>query len=368
MKIAVLIIKGIGDTLHALPALKRLRQAKPDAAITVVVADDSCSQIINASGLSMCPVILPFRRKGTLIRCLGVLHRLRRESFDVSITMFPSNRVWYNLFARIMNARLRITHRYPCGRLRTLAFLQNTRIDAPRNLHTVEHNLNLLSALDIDSTFTPLWEKGAGGQSKRLLVIPDDAIAQAEAFISASFPALTKKPVALHASISDTMVYKRWDHSNIAVFARIADRIHNEYERPVVLIAGPDEKHTAAAIAAVCAIPPAICDNLPILATAALLERCALLINTDSGIGHLAASQNVPVITIFGAANFRMTRPFSEQSFVVRRDIPCSPCYDYPYDSCKPHINCDNGACFGTINIDDVMSAAHTYLKDTALP
>lgn len=361
MKIAVLIIKGIGDTLHAIPALKALRQAKPGASITVVVADRSSGELIAASGLNLKPVVLPFRAAGRFLYCLRVLYGLRRERFDASITMFPSNRVWYNIFALVVNARLRITHRYPCGRLRALAFLQNKRVDAPRGLHTVEHNLNLLSALDID----PIDRTHLGG---KLIHVPETAATQAAYFLTAAFPSSAKKPVALHVSISDAMVYKRWDHANIELFARLAERINTSFDRPVVLIAGPGEKGTADAIAALCGCEAAVCNGFPILSTAALLERCALLINTDSGIGHVAASLAVPVITIFGPANPAMTRPYGASVTVIRKNLSCSPCYSYPYDSCAPRISCADGECFGPIDMDEVMAAASAILTDRTLP
>ena len=72
---------------------------------------------------------------------------------------------------------------------------------------------------------------------------------------------------------------------------------------------------------------------------AALIKRCSIFINTDSGLGHIAASLNVPTFTIFGPANPLWTRPYNKKAVVIRKGLPCQPC-NGKLDVCKGRIDC----------------------------
>ncbi len=59
---------------------------------------------------------------------------------------------------------------------------------------------------------------------------------------------------------------------------------------------------------------------------AALVSLARLVVTHDSAILHLAAEQNIPVVSIFGPTDPRKYGPRHVASRVVRRDLACSPC------------------------------------------
>ena len=64
------------------------------------------------------------------------------------------------------------------------------------------------------------------------------------------------------------------------------------------------------------------------------LRTLDLLLTNDTGTMHLADSLGVPLISIFGSTEPRLTGPRSLESVVLRKQVECSPCFlrDCPLD------------------------------------
>jgi heptosyltransferase-2 len=57
-----------------------------------------------------------------------------------------------------------------------------------------------------------------------------------------------------------------------------------------------------------------------------LIKRCNLFLTNDSGLMHVAAAFNIPMVAIFGPTDPVTTGPVSGNARIVRRSIDCSPC------------------------------------------
>ncbi len=64
-----------------------------------------------------------------------------------------------------------------------------------------------------------------------------------------------------------------------------------------------------------------------LLQLAALLERSHLLVTNDTGTMHMAAAVGTPVVALFGPTDPITTGPWGDGHVVVKRDVPCSPCW-----------------------------------------
>ena len=92
-----------------------------------------------------------------------------------------------------------------------------------------------------------------------------------------------------------------------------------------------------------CAVRPVIvAGQTTVTQLGALLRRADLVLSSDSGPAHMAAALGTPQVTIFGPTDPVVYAPFSAKAVVLRRDLPCSPCYDASATAeCRfGHMNC----------------------------
>jgi heptosyltransferase-2 len=57
------------------------------------------------------------------------------------------------------------------------------------------------------------------------------------------------------------------------------------------------------------------------------LRECRLLLTNDTGTMHLAALLGVPVVAIFGSTEPRLTGPLGNGHIILRHHVECSPCF-----------------------------------------
>ncbi len=69
-----------------------------------------------------------------------------------------------------------------------------------------------------------------------------------------------------------------------------------------------------------------------------LLSISRAVISNDSGLMHIAAALNKPLIALFGSSNSNMTPPLSNQARIISLKLKCSPCYQRHCP--KRHLKC----------------------------
>ena len=87
---------------------------------------------------------------------------------------------------------------------------------------------------------------------------------------------------------------------------------------------------------------------------ACLIKRCTVYISPDSASLHIAASQGVPFIALFGPTDCRRHLPPAKDFIVINKDLTCSPCY-------KP--KCKTKKCMELITPEEVLGAVDRLIK-----
>ncbi len=147
--------------------------------------------------------------------------------------------------------------------------------------------------------------------------------------------------VVLHPSVGEFSNARNWYPDR---FAAVARAISERHGLRIVLVGARDTIESADQISRLATVTSLVGEtDFPELA--AVLERAKLVIGADSGVVHLAAALDTPVIAIFGPSNHEEWKPFGAQivasesteplrgtCVVVRSDLPCSPCFYTGYN------------------------------------
>ncbi|HUZ08130.1 MAG TPA: hypothetical protein VMV89_11665, partial [Candidatus Paceibacterota bacterium] len=142
VKILVISLAGIGDTLIATPLIRELRENFPGAAIDAMVMWAGSKDLLEHN-----PHVNRVFQKN-LMKCgrretLRFLWPLRRERYDISINTHPQSRIHYRIAARIVAANTRISHEYEnFGAFDRL--LVNKTLPQDYARHSIENNFDVL--------------------------------------------------------------------------------------------------------------------------------------------------------------------------------------------------------------------------------
>ena len=142
---------------------------------------------------------------------------------------------------------------------------------------------------------------------------------------------------------------RRWPPKK---FAELADKIIEKFNAKIVLIWGPGEEKLVQEIASLMKQKPLIAPATKIREMAELCKRCKLVICSEGGPLHIANSQGVKTVSIFGPADEKVYGPYplGENNIVVTSGADCRPCYK------KFKLpDCEHKKCLEDISVDEVF-------------
>ncbi len=133
-----------------------------------------------------------------------------------------------------------------------------------------------------------------------------------------------KQHVAVFCPGAEYGPAKRWP---ISYFAELAQHLR-DLGYTVWLLGSPKDKEVGDNIVA---LGNHSCHNLcgaTDLSDAIALLSCAdLVVSNDSGLMHIAAALDRPMLALYGSSSPRFTPPLSDKAQVLKLDMKCSPCF-----------------------------------------
>jgi lipopolysaccharide heptosyltransferase I len=365
----ILLIKpsALGDVIHTVPVLAKLRQRYPDARIDWMLTPGIADWIGHHPALSN---VLLFDRKG-IGRAGGgwkslarLVKQLRAGSYDLVIDLHGQLRSAF--FTAVTGAPVRIGFDRPRKKNQTSA--RNLPEAAYRHGWTGAREISWIAyshpipipTLEAHAVDRYLWL----GEMLGLPAGPPDfhvPIPQTAADRISEILAQNKiagRPL-LTLGAGTVWETKHWRPEG---FADVAKHFLAK-GWAVALIGSAGDRQACAAVAA---LSPGVVDlsgQTKVSELAALIQHSSLCITNDSGPMHLAVAVDRPVLGIFGPTDSLWIGPYGRPEAVVSLNLPCSPCYLRDIREC-PHGH----ACMRDLTSAEVIRRADELLNLPNVP
>jgi heptosyltransferase II len=349
VKILVISMAGIGDTLIATPFIRELRENFPGATVDVLAMWAGSKDLLENN-----PHVNRVFQKN-LIKCgkfeaLEFLWSLRRERYDISINTHPQARIHYRITARIVGATKRISHEYECFNWLDWKLVNET-LPQDYARHSIENNFDLLPLLGA--------KKKLPSHEMELFLKPDEETF-ADEFLAKN-KLVGQKILGIHVGSGGTknLPLKRWPLKNHAGLARKLNK-----ERPdirVLLFGGPEEMKDHQVVLAQANRDLTLeAKTQDLRQTAALIKRCSAFLSVDTALMHIAAAVKIPNQIVIEAPTLNATNlPFGNKFALVKNPAVNGRNLDfYRYDGGDIKGTREELlACMASIKIEDVFEA-----------
>jgi lipopolysaccharide heptosyltransferase I len=347
----ILLIKpsALGDVVHTLPVLVKLRARYPEARIDWLITPENADLVRHHPDLSN---TILFPRKAyshfgrdwsATVGLFRLLSTIRGNRYDLVIDLHGQLRS--AVFTLVSGAPVRIGFDRP--RVRTEAegarrlpgaFSQQHGWTGAREGAWIAYTHRIpIPTLDVHAVDRYLWLAPMLGFDDRP---PNFAIHLAPQ-VTRSVEELLRshglggKPLAVlvPGTIWET---KHW---TVAGFAQVGRHLLKSGHE--VVIAGTNrDRPRGQAIVAACPGAHDLCGQTTVAGLVALIQRAAMCVTNDSGSMHVAVAVGSPVVSVFGPTNPVWIGPYGRPHAVVRADVPCAPCYLRKLRNCPNNHDC----------------------------
>jgi heptosyltransferase-1 len=369
----ILLIKpsALGDVVHTLPVLVKLRARYPRARIDWLITPENAEVVRYHPALSNVVLFArrDFSKRGRRWRAFlsffDLLKQIRRAKYELVIDMHGQVRSAF--FALISGARVRIGFDRPIKRGLTVSAehdLKNIpshgwrgaregswiaythRIPIPTlDIHAIDRYLWVAPLLGLDDNPPDLaihLSPQAADRVNRLLE---------EHGVPASKPLVVLVP----GTIWET---KHW---TIEGFAGVARQFLQD-GFAVALAGTRRDQQRCRQIAAAAAGTCDLSGKTTPADLAALIRRAEVAVTNDSGSMHVAVTLGKQMVSVFGPTNPVHIGPYERPESVVRVDLPCSPCNYRRLSQCP-----FDHACMKQVTSEMVVERVRKILSDKGL-
>jgi 3-deoxy-D-manno-octulosonic-acid transferase/heptosyltransferase-1 len=365
-RILLIKLSAVGDVLHTIPVLNKLRKRYPAARIDWLAAPEIAELLRHHPGISN---IIEFARGEwsepwrlrPFANAAQLAANLRATRYDLVIDMHGQFRT--AVFAVATGAPVRIGFDRPRAQVwaasdrelpaaarrhawqgaRELSWIAYTHhIRLPTlEVHAVDRYLSIGPMLGLD-----------GSAADFSFPIPPAARTRVASLLSQHGVVDTARGLIVIApgTIWET---KAWREPG---FAEVA-RYFSDKGFAVVLAGSPHERTRCAEVATHAPGAINLAGETSLTELVALVDRASLCVTNDSGPMHLAVARDRPVVSIFGPTDPIWVGPYGRLDAVLQSKIACAPCYFRTLARC-PHQH----ACMQDITAAAVIERAQRLL------
>lgn len=315
MKVLVIRFSSIGDIVLTTPVVRCLKQQLPDCKVHYLTKSSFGTLLINDIYIDKLHYLHDSLDE--------VIEELKKENFDYVIDLHNNLRT-----ARVKKALKVRSHSFPKLNIRKWV-LTNLKIDMMPDMSIVERY------------FEPAKKLGVHNDGKGLdYFLPDKTLKNTDiplshwggyvGFVIGGSYQTKKLPPEQWKKLCELVPY------------------------PVILLGGPEDKFDGGEIAEQDSVKIYnSCGKFNINESAELVKYARVIVSNDTGLMHIAAAFQKPVISLWGNTSPEMGMfPYygynnlkdrvSPQSVIIEnKSIGCHPCSKLGYDRCpKRHFKC----------------------------
>jgi heptosyltransferase I len=367
-KILLIKLSAVGDVVHTIPVLNKLRRRYPAAQLDWLVTSPIAELLQHNPSITN---IIEFERDvwstpwrlAPFAAYARLAARLRAAAYDLVVDMHgqfrtaaltlatgaPARIGFDRPRARVWSASPRKfpleARRHAWQGAREGSWLAYTHhIAVPTlDLHAVDRYLNLGPILELDK-----------GPADFSFPIPQSANSRVDSLLRQHHIDRADLVVMAPGTVWGT---KHWGTEK---FAKVAQHFLSR-GFAVVLIGTQRERNVCEEVADLAPGAVDLAGMTTLSELAALIRRAALNITNDSGPMHLAVALNRPVISIFGPTDPVWIGPYGRPHAVLHADLPCSPCYLRQLKDCR-----HEHACMQSVSPLAVIGRAESVLESPA--
>lgn len=340
MKILIIKPSSLGDVVHALPFLKSIKTAFPDAQVSWVISKNLrgilegnplINRIIEIDKESWKkPLMIP----KTSREIISLVKSLRSDNFDMVIDLQGLLRSGLITFFSNSPLKIGFQHAREGSRL-----FYNKKIPVNGTLHAVDKCLEIAKFLN--------------AQTERVefpLHVDDAALQEVKKLIGNISDYVVIVPSARWET-------KRWKPEN---FGSLVSRL----DLPCIVTGSSSDKSIIQKVVSSSRGKGiSLCGKTGLKELIALLSGAKAVVSNDSGPLHIAAALGVPVVALFGPTDPKKTGPYgwsespgrrkNRNIKVIKSLFPCSPCFK---KKCKEPL------CMNGIRVETVFREVQEYL------
>lgn len=347
---------GIGDVLFSTPVIQTLRHAFPESYIGYLCNRRTEQVLRHNPHVNMLfvyekdkAVQLWRRSRWQGARYIvSLLRQIQAQHFDLVFDLSLGER--YSFLLRLLGSRRIVGFNY---RSRGRFLTESLPIDGYHDQHVVAYYAQLLQYLGVRP-------------HEANLELHTAAVDQTWAKARLAQQGLQDHPILIGivpgggVSWGVGAPFRRWYPAD---FAAVANALVKQHGAQIVLFGEAADMTTCRQVAqAMCQPPWDLSGQTTLGQFVSLLGQLRLVICNDGGPLHLAVSQRVPTISLFGPVDPRVYGPYpptdARHRVIYRQELRCRPCYHQfrlppcPYER----------ACLTTIEAGEVIQACAELL------
>lgn len=337
-RIVVTFLMHLGDLVLTTPFLEVLRKAAPDSHITYVV-DKKLADVVRYN--PHIDELVEVDKKGE-DNSIGGLNRVAKSiqekgPIDVVINLHPNERTSYLAWRLAGKATVGMSHF-----LFRPFMTQYTRLNR-RELHAADMYIDVLYQLGVPKTdnhglaiyTSPAWDE------------------EAKNFYASQ--GIDESAKLIGFNVGSAVPEKRWPKER---FAAVADSVAEEGYVPVFFGGPMDEEMVADVVAHMSHQPIVATGQFALGPLASAIRCCQAFVTNDSGPMHVAVSQKVPVLALYGPSNPKFYGPYTDKAIVLE-----SMDHYEIGKSMKKVLKEGKYKGLSVITLDQVIRALHTLLE-----